>query len=171
MRGTERANLHPRRPGRGTKPVKASQVEMTEIVFPNDANALGTLHGGKLMLWLDIAASVAASRHCNRIAVTASVDELNFLHPINIGEVVVLRASVNRVFHTSMEVGVKVMSENLLTGEVKHANSAYLTFVAIDRKRRPIPCPPIAPETPDEIRRYEEALRRRQLRLEHRGEV
>ena len=99
------------------KHVKESQVEMTEIVFPNDANVLGTLHGGKLMLWLDIAASIAASRHCNRVAVTASVDELNFLHPIKIGEVVILRASVNRVFRTSMEVGVKVMSENLLTGE------------------------------------------------------
>jgi acyl-CoA hydrolase len=155
----------------GTKYVKDSQVEMTEIVFPNDANVLGTLHGGKLMLWLDIAASIAAARHCNRVAVTASVDELNFLHPINIGEVVILRASVNRVFHTSMEVGVKVMSENLLTGEVKHANSAYLTFVAIDEKRRPVRCPAIIPQTPEEIRRYQAALRRRQLRLEHRGAV
>jgi acyl-CoA hydrolase len=140
---------------------------MTEIVLPNDTNALGTLHGGKLMSWLDIAASIAASRHCNRVAVTASVDELNFLHPIYVGEAVILRASVNRVFRTSMEVGVKVMSENLLTGEVKHANSAYLTFVAIDRKRRPVLCPPIIPQTAEEIRRYEEALRRRQLRLQH----
>jgi acyl-CoA hydrolase len=151
------------------KYVKDSQVEMTEIVFPNDANVLGTLHGGKLMLWLDIAASVAASRHCNRVAVTASVDELNFLHPINVGEVVILRASVNRVFRTSMEIGVKVMSENFLTGEVKHANSAYLTFVAIDRNRRPVTCPPIIPQSADEIRRYEGALRRRQLRLQHKG--
>jgi acyl-CoA hydrolase len=171
MKRPEKNEGNARRPSRATRHVKESQVEMTEIVFPNDANALGTLHGGKLMLWLDIAASVAASRHCNRIAVTASVDELNFLHPINIGEVVILRASVNRVFHTSMEVGVKVMSEDLLTGEVKHANSAYLTFVAIDKRRRPVPCPPIVPETPEEIRRYEEALRRRQMRLDHRGEV
>ncbi len=151
------------------KNVKDSQVEMTEIVLPNDANVLGTLHGGKLMLWIDIAASVAASRHCNRVAVTASVDGLDFLHPINVGEVVILRASVNRAFRTSMEVGVKVMSENLLTGEVKHANSAYLTFVAIDDKRRPVSVSPIVPQTGDEIRRYEEALKRRQLRLQHKG--
>jgi acyl-CoA hydrolase len=148
--------------------VRDSQVEMTEIVLPNDANVLGTLHGGKLMLWLDVAASIAASRHCNRVAVTASVDETTFLHPINVGEAVILRASVNRAFHTSMEVGVKVFSQNLLTGETKHANSAYLTFVAIDDKRRPVPCPPIVPQTSDEIRRYEEALMRRQHRLEHR---
>ncbi len=151
------------------KCVKESQVEMTEIVFPNDANVLGTLHGGKLMLWLDIAASIAASRHCNRVAVTASVDELNFLHPIKIGEAVILRASVNRAFRTSMEVGVKVMSENLLTGEVKQANSAYLTFVAVDQKQRPVACPPIVPQSEEEIRRYEEALKRRQQRLQHRG--
>ena len=155
----------------GAKYVRDSQVEMTEIVFPNDANVLGTLHGGKLMLWMDIAASVAASRHCNRVSVTASVDELNFLLPIYVGEVVILRASVNRVFRTSMEVGVKVIAENLLTGEMKHANSAYLTFVAIDGKRRPVPCPPIIPQSGDEIRRYEEALKRRQMRLQHRGEV
>ncbi len=148
--------------------VRDSQVEMTEIVLPNDANVLGTLHGGKLMLWLDIAAAISASRHCNRVAVTASVDETSFLHPINVGEVVILRSSVNRAFRTSMEVGVKVFSQNLLTGELNHANSAYLTFVAIDEKRRPVPCPPIVPQTADEIRRYEEAMKRRQRRLEHR---
>jgi acyl-CoA hydrolase len=153
------------------KHVTDSQVEMTEIVLPNDTNVLGTLHGGKLMQWLDIAASVAAARHCNKVCVTASVDKLDFLHPIYVGEAVILRASVNRVFHTSMEVGVKVMSENLLTGEEKHANSAYLTFVAIDEKRRPIACLPIAPETPEESRRYEDALKRRQLRLRQRGLV
>ena len=153
---------------RSVRNVRDSQVEMTEIVFPNDANVLGTLHGGKLMLWIDIAASIAASRHCSRVAVTASVDETTFLHPINVGEVVILRSSVNRAFHTSMEVGVKVYSQNLLTGEMKHANSAYLTFVAIDQKRRPVPCPPIVPQNPEEIRRYEEALTRRQHRLERR---
>jgi acyl-CoA hydrolase len=149
--------------------VRDSQVEMTEIVFPNDANVLGTLHGGKLMQWLDIAASIASSRHSNKVCVTASVDKLDFLHPIYVGEAVILRASVNRVFSTSMEVGVKVMSENLLTGEVKHANSAYLTFVAIDEKRHPVPCLPIVPETADESRRYENALKRRQQRLRQRG--
>ncbi len=150
------------------KYVKDSQVEMTEIVFPNDANQLGSLHGGKLMLWIDIAAAIAASRHCNAVAVTASVDELNFLHPIRVGEVVTLRASVNRVYRTSMEVGVKVMSENFLSGEIKHANTAYLTYVLINKKGRPIPCPPIAPETEEEKRRYEDALKRREQRLLHR---
>ena len=149
--------------------VRNSQVEMTEIVLPNDTNVLGTLLGGKLMLWIDIAASVAASRHCNRVAVTASVDKLNFLQPIKVGEIVVLRASVNRVFRTSMEIGVKVMGENPLTSEVKHANSAYLTFVAIDERGVPVPSPPVVPQSQEEIRRYEEALRRRQLRLQHRG--
>jgi acyl-CoA hydrolase len=152
-----------------TRYVKASQVEMTEIVLPNDANVLGTLHGGKLMLWLDVAASIAASRHCNRVAVTASVDELNFLHPIRVGEVVILRASVNRTFRTSMEVGVKVFAENLLSGELKHANSAYLTFVAIDETGKPVVCPAIVPQTAEEVRRYEEALVRRQRRLQHKG--
>lgn len=151
--------------------VKDSQVEMTEVVLPNDANVLGTLLGGRLMFWMDIAAAVAAFRHCNRVAVTASVDELNFHHPIKVGEVVTLRASVNRAFKTSMEVGVKITAENPLTGEVRHASTAYLTFVAIDEKGRPVPCPPIIPQTPEEIRRYEEAARRRQIRLEHRGKM
>lgn len=149
--------------------VKDSQVEMTEIVLPNDANVLGTLLGGKLMLWIDIAGSIAASRHCHRVAVTASVDGLTFLQPIKIGEVVILRASVNRVFRTSMEIGVKVMGENPLTGVVKHANSAYLTFVATDENGHPVPSPPIIPESQEEVRRYEDALRRRQHRLRHRG--
>ncbi len=148
--------------------VKESQVEMTEMVLPNDTNRLGNLLGGRLMHMIDIAAAIAASRHSNRVCVTASVDELHFLQPIKQGEVVILQASVNRVFHTSLEVGVRVTKENLLTGEKRHANSAYLTFVAIDDEGKPVPIAPIKPVTKEEKRRYADAARRRELRLTHR---
>ena len=121
------------------------------------------------MHWMDICAAIAAFRHTNRVCVTASVDELNFLHPIKEGEVVILQGSVNRAFHTSVEVGVKVIGENLLTGERKHANTAYLTFVAIDDSGNPVAVPPIRPETKEEKRRYADAARRRASRLKHRG--
>ncbi|HTX18356.1 MAG TPA: acyl-CoA thioesterase [Bacteroidota bacterium] len=151
--------------------VAHSQVEMTELVLPNDTNRLGNLLGGQLMHWIDLAAAIAASRHTKRICVTASVDELNFIHPVKAGEVVILRASVNRVFRTSMEVGVKVLSENLLTGEVLHANSAYLTFVSIDENGAPVEAPRLRPESPEEVRRFEDALRRREQRLRRRSNV
>jgi acyl-CoA hydrolase len=151
------------------KPVKASQVEMTELVFPNDTNRLGNLLGGRLMHWIDIAAAIAASRHTNRICVTASVDRLHFHHPVKQGEVVILQASVNRVFRTSLEVGVRVTKENPLTGERKHTNTAYLTFVAIDDEGRPVPAHSVKPVTSAEKRRYRDAARRRQLRLSHRS--
>lgn len=147
---------------------KQSHVEKTEIVLPNDTNTLGNLLGGKLMHWIDIAAAIAGARHSNKVVVTASVDELIFLHPIKLGEVVILRASVNRVFRTSMEVGVKVFAQNLTTGEFKHANSAYLTFVALDESGKPTEIPPIYPEDENEWRRYREALERRNRRLQHR---
>ena len=141
---------------------------MTEMVLPNDTNRLGNLLGGRLMHMIDIAAAIAASRHSNRVCVTASVDELNFLHSIKQGEVLTLQASVNRVFHTSLEVGVRVTKENVLTGEKKHANSAYLTFVAIDEEGKPVAVEPIKPVTQEQKRRYADAGRRRQLRLKHR---
>ena len=150
------------------KPVKASQVEMTELVIPNDTNSLGNLLGGRLMHWMDIAAAIAASRHTNRVCVTASVDGLHFHHPVKQGEVVILHASVNRVFRTSLEVGVRVTKENPLTGERQHTNTAYLTFVAIDDEGRPVPAHPVKPVTSAEKRRYRDAARRRQLRLLHR---
>ncbi len=150
------------------KPVSASQVEMTELVLPNDTNRLGNLLGGRLMHWIDIAAAIAASRHTNRVCVTASVDELHFLNPVKQGEVVILQASVNRVFHTSLEVGVRITKENPLTGERKHTNTAYLTFVAIDNEGKPIPANPVKPLKSDERRRYRNAAKRRQLRLSHR---
>lgn len=155
-------------PAATRRSVKASQVEMTELVLPNDTNRLGNLLGGRLMHWIDIAAAIAASRHTNRVCVTASVDELHFLHPVRQGEVVVLQASVNRVFRTSLEVGVHVTTENTLTGERKHTNTAYLTFVAIDEDGTPIVAPPVRPATAIEKRRYRGAARRRQIRLLHR---
>ncbi len=151
-----------------TKTIHESQVQMTEMVLPNHTNRLGNLLGGQLMHWMDICAAIAAFRHTNRVCVTASVDELNFLHPIKEGEVVILHGSVNRAFRTSVEVGVKVTAENLLTGERKHANTAYLTFVAIDELGNPVEVPPIRPETKDEKRRYADAARRRAQRLERR---
>jgi acyl-CoA hydrolase len=152
------------------KSVRHSQVEMTEMVLPNHTNQLGNLLGGQLMHWIDICAAIAASRHTNRVCVTASVDKLNFLHPIKEGEVVILQGSVNRAFTTSVEVGVKVTSENLLSGVRKHANSAYLTFVAIDDHGKPVPVPPIHPSSPAERRRFRDAARRRSERLRVRRE-
>lgn len=150
-----------------TKKVKDSQVEMIELVLPNDTNMLGNLLGGRLMHWIDIAAALAAAKHCNNVAVTAEVDKLRFKLPIKLGDIVYLKASVNRTFKTSMEVGVKVEVENIQTGERKHANSAYLTFVNLDKHTgKPIPVPEIIPETPEEKRRFEEALLRRNKRLE-----
>ncbi len=152
-----------------TRFCRNSIVEMTEMVLPNDANRLGNLLGGRLMHMMDIAAAIAASRHTNRVCVTASVDELHFHHPILIGEVVILQASVNRAFRTSLEVGVRVTKEDLLTGKRTHTNSAYLTFVAIDEEGRPVPVPLIKPQTSEERRRYRDAARRRSQRLLHRG--
>jgi acyl-CoA hydrolase len=150
------------------KSVKASQVFMTELVLPNDTNQLGNLLGGRLMHWIDIAAAISAQRHSGRVCVTASVDELNFHLPIKLGEVVTLQASVNRAFRTSMEVGVLVTAQGIRDDSERRANNAYLTFVALDEKGQPYPVPPIVPETDDDKRRFDEALARRQLRLQRR---
>ena len=133
--------------------------------MPTDANPLGTLFGGKVMHLVDLAGSLAAFRHARRPVVTASVDYMSFLTPVHIGQLMVLRSMVNRVFRTSMEVGVRVSVEDLMTGEVRHTSSAYLTFVALDRKGKPQPIAPVIPETPEERRRYEDAAVRRQHRL------
>jgi acyl-CoA hydrolase len=153
------------------KPVKISRSEMVEAVLPNDANSLGTMLGGRVMHYIDIAGALAAHRHSNSHVVTASVDYLDFRFPIRVGEFIVLKSSVNRVFHSSMEVGVKVFSENVLTGERKHTSSAYLTFVAIDLNGKPHGIPPLIVETEDDRRRYREAGERRRLRLatRHKG--
>ncbi len=147
------------------KPVQASYSELSELALPNDANSLGTLLGGKIMHLVDIAGALAAARHCRQFVVTASFDHMDFLEPVFISELVVLRAAVNRAFRTSMEVGVKVFAENLQTGEARHVASAYLTFVAVDKDRKPAAVPPAAPETADEKRRYEQAAERRAYRL------
>ncbi len=151
------------------RPVRESQVITTQLVLPNDTNQLGNLLGGTLMHWIDIAAAIAAQRHSGRVCVTASVDELNFHDPVKLGEVVTLRASVNRAFRSSMEVGVLVTALGLRGGEPRRANNAYLTFVAIDDHGRPAQVPPVVPETDEEKRRFEEALLRRQNRLQRRG--
>jgi acyl-CoA hydrolase len=147
------------------KPVSASRSEIVEAVLPNDANPLGAMLGGRVMHLIDIAGALAAHRHSNSHVVTASVDYLDFRFPIRVGEWIVLKSSVTRVFQTSMEVGVKVFSENILTGERKHTSSAYLTFVAIDKDRNPIPVPPLILETDDDRRQWREAAERRRIRL------
>jgi acyl-CoA hydrolase len=154
-----------------TLPLKKYQANMTQLVLPNDTNQLGNLLGGQLMHWIDLVAAIAAARHSQRICVTASVDELNFLHPIKTGEVVTLLASVNRVFTTSMEVGVKVLSENLISGTIRHANSAYLTFVALNGEGVPVSVPQIMIETDEEQRRFDDALTRREERLRKRKKL
>lgn len=150
------------------KPARTSQAEMTELVLPNDANVMGNVLGGRVMHLVDLCGAIAAARHSGTVAVTASVDHMDFRYPIHIGDLVVLKASVNRVFNTSMEVGVKVFSESLLTGRRRHTSSAYLTFVAVDEHGDHIPVPPLQPETDDEKRRFEAAGRRREQRLAQR---
>ena len=153
------------RPG---KRVSESRAEMTEVVLPNDANPLGFLLGGRVMHLMDIAAAIAGHRHSNSYLVTVSVDYVDFRNPIRVGDLVILRSSVNRVFNTSMEIGVKVFSENFITGERKHTSSAYLTFVAIDELRNPKSIIPVIPETKTDRRRFREAAARRRIRLAHR---
>ena len=148
------------------KPVSASQSEMTEIVLPAQTNPLGKLLGGQVMHLVDMAAAMAAHRHSGSYVVTASVDYIDFRNPVNLGEIVILKSQVNRVFHTSLEVGVEVYSENVLTGEKKHTTSAFVTFVAIDEHTRlPKPVPPLIVKTEEEKRRFHEAGKRREVRL------
>jgi acyl-CoA hydrolase len=147
------------------KRVVDSQVTTTQLVLPNDTNQLGNLLGGTLMHWIDIVAAISAQRHSGRVCVTASVDELNFHYPIRLGDIVTLKASVNRAFNTSMEIGVVVTASGTRGATERRANNAYLTFVALDDQGRPVAVDPIAPEGEDEQRRYAEALERRNLRL------
>jgi acyl-CoA hydrolase len=155
-------------PGLTPKPVSASRTELVEVVLPNDTNPLGNVLGGRVMHLIDIAGAIAAHRHANSLVVTASVDHIDFRHPIKVGNLIVLKSQVNRVFHTSMEVGVEVYSEDVLTGERVHTSSAYVTFVAIGSDGKPRPVPPLLVRTAAERRRYREAGLRRRLRLAHR---
>jgi acyl-CoA hydrolase len=150
------------------KPVSASRTELVEVVLPNDTNPLGNVLGGRVMHLIDIAGAIAAHRHANSLVVTASVDHIDFRHPIKVGNLIVLKSQVNRVFHTSMEVGVEVYSEDVLTGERVHTSSAYVTFVAIGPDGKPRRVPPLLVRTAAERRRYREAGLRRRLRLAHR---
>ena len=147
------------------KPVRESISEYAELALPTDANGLGNVLGGKVMHLVDLAGALAAMRHARRPAVTAAVDSLVFHHPGHIGDLITLRSSVNRVFHTSLEAGVTVETENLMTGQKVHTCSAYLTFVALDENGKPTPIPPVIPETETEERRYREAGERREYRL------
>lgn len=150
--------------------VSASRSEMEEIVLPAETNPLGNMLGGRVMHLVDMIAAVAAHRHSNSYVVTVSVDYLDFRNPVRVGELVILKAQVNRAFRTSMEVGVDVFSESVLTGERRHTTSAYVTFVAIDEHTgQPRPVPPLICKTPEEKRRYREALKRRKIRLAHRS--
>jgi len=144
--------------------VAGSQSEMTEVILPNDANTLGNLLGGRLMHFIDLTGGIAAFRHTRTHVVTAAMDHIDFIEPVHVGDLLILKSSVNRAFNTSIEVGVKVWVEHPLTGVLLHVASAYLVFVAIDEKGRRVKVPPIQPETPDETRRYNDALRRREYR-------
>jgi len=146
------------------RPVNDSISEMVEIVLPNDANPLNSLLGGRLMHWIDIAGALAAHRHSGSNVVTASLDHLDFLVPVKVGDVVIFKSSVNRAFTTSMETGVKVWVESYTTGERRHVSSAYLTFVALDGEGRKRAVPAVMAETDDQKRRYEDAGRRREAR-------
>jgi acyl-CoA hydrolase len=145
--------------------VRETQSEYSEICLPNDANLLGNMLGGHVMHLVDLCGAIAAMRHARCTVVTASVDQMSFLHPVHIGELVRLKSQVNRVFRTSMEVGVKVWVENLVNGMERHTSSAYLTFVALDSAGNRVVLPPVIPETEEEKRRFEEAAERRAYRL------
>ncbi len=148
------------------KPVSASRSEMTEIVLPAQTNPLGKLLGGQVMHLVDMAGALAAHRHSNSYVVTASVDYIDFRNAVNLGEIVNFKSQVNRVFHTSMEVGVEVYSENAMTGERKHTTTAYVTFVAIDEHtKKPKVVAPLILKTAEEQRRFREAAERRKTRL------
>ena len=144
--------------------VSESQSEMTELILPNDTNTLGNLLGGRLMHFIDLVGAMAAYRHTRTHVVTASMDHIDFIQPVHVGDLLILKSSVNRAFSKSVEVGVKVWAENTRAGEYRHVASAYLVFVAIDPDGKPVRVPELLPETADEHRRYEGAKRRRENR-------
>ena len=148
--------LHPARK------VADSRSEMTELVLPNDANTLGNLLGGRLMHYIDLVAAMAAYRHSRTYVVTASMDHIDFIAPVHVGDLVILKSTLNRAFRTSMEVGVKVWVEHTIDGVLRHVASAYLTFVAVDPQGRRVRVPPLEPETEEDKRRYHDAGRRRE---------
>ena len=154
------------------KPVSASMViDQVVEVFPNDLNAHGTLFGGRVLQIIDTLAAIVAKRHTGMVCVTLGIDSVRFLNPAYHGDILVCKASINRTWRTSMEVGVKVLAEDFRTLAQKHILSAYFTFVPIDDHHKPVPVNPVIPETPDQMRRYEEAEKRRQNRLAMKGKL
>jgi acyl-CoA hydrolase len=152
------------------RPAAASQVTLVEWMGVDDSNATGNVHGGTVMKLCDEAAGIAAIKHSRCRVVTAAMDRMAFLLPVHVGELLTLKASVNAVWRTSMEIGVRVEAEDMITGRRRHTNSCYLTFVAVDRNGRPMAIPQVVPETPEEERRYAAAKERRRRRLEERNE-
>ena len=144
--------------------VSESQSERSEAIFPADSNALGTLFGGRLMQFIDLVGAMAASRHARTYVVTASMDHLDFVAPVRVGELLILKASVNRAFRTSMEIGVRAMVEDVREQKLRHVSSAYLTFVAMDVHGQRVEVPQVIPETGHQKRRFDDALRRREMR-------
>jgi acyl-CoA hydrolase len=157
-----------KRTSRASKPVRESQHETSELMMPHHANNLGHVFGGVMLSMMDKTAAVAAFRHCRMNVVTASIDRVDFREPIHVGDLVVMKASVNYVGRTSMEVGVRVEAEELLSGRRRHTNSCYLTLVAVDRNGRPVEIPGVIPETPEQVRRSQAAEQRRSVRLAER---
>ncbi len=146
------------------KTVQNSIVVMHELVLPNDTNVLGNILGGKVMHYMDICAAMSAYKHARSPVVTASVDRLNFLTPAKMGDILILKSSINYTGNTSMEVGVRIETEDPLTGEINHTASGYLTFVSLDDERKPKSVPAIKPETEDEKRRFKQAQKRKEIR-------
>jgi len=147
------------------KSPKQSFTIMNELVLPNDTNTLNNLMGGRLLHWMDIAAAISAQKHCNKIVVTASVDNVSFQQPIKLGDVITIEAKVTRAFNTSVEVRLDVWAENIPSGSRSKSNEAYYTFVALDQSGKTVPVPQLLPESKEETELFEGALRRRQLRL------
>jgi len=147
------------------KSPRESYTIMNELVLPNDTNTLNNLMGGRLLHWMDIAAAISGQKHCNRIVVTASVDNVSFKHPIKLGDVISIEAKVTRAFNTSVEIRMDVWAQNIPSGTRVKSNEAYYTFVALDQDGNTVPVPELIPETPEDLILYDGALRRRQLRL------
>jgi acyl-CoA hydrolase len=156
--------LHP-----ATRAVRESQHETSELMMPQHANVLGHVFGGVILSMMDTTAAVASFRHARNACVTVSIDRVDFREPIHVGDLIIMKASVNYTGRTSMEIGVRVEAEDMISGRRRHTNSCYLTFVAVDRNGRPIEVPQIVPETPDEQRRFAAAKERRRRRLEERN--
>ncbi len=154
-----------------TKTPSESEITMREMVMPGDANKHGTIFGGKIMAWIDIAAAMAAERHCQKPVVTAHIDDIDFLSPIKVGYHVIINASINYAGNSSMIIGVKVESENPYTGERRTTTKAYLTFVALDEFGKPVVVPKVDPQTEDDKRRYENAKTRRESNKKLRSDL